>query len=121
MILFPVLLNSLSSTLLEHTALNDVCRLYRETAWTKLSMYSTSVLRLPILEASKTALAMGFKVGVMAEILSSVRSGMGRGMQYAKLNLDTPTLFAYTVCIILISYLIQGCIQIYMHHISKRV
>ena len=61
-----------------------------------------------MLSTGKTAAGLGLKVGIMAEILGQVRSGIGRSMNYARLNLDTAGIVAWTIVIILLSVLIDG-------------
>jgi NitT/TauT family transport system permease protein len=56
-----------------------------------------------MLATGKTAAGLGLKVGIMAEILGQVRSGIGRSMNYARLNLDTAGIVAWTIVIILLS------------------
>ena len=46
--------------------------------------------------------SLGFKVGVMAEILSQVRGGIGRNMQIAKLNVDLASLLAWTIWFLIV-------------------
>ena len=65
-----------------------------------------------IFEALKTGVGMGFKVCVMAEILSQVRIGIGREMNYGRLNLDISSVFAWTILLILISTLLQKLLDI---------
>lgn len=111
MILFPMLWNGFTDTLKENSDLQQVMQMYKDTPWFTLKMYWSSILKLPVLSLSNTSLSFGFKVGVMAEILSSVRTGLGRGMQFARINLDTPAIFAYTICILCIVKIIDCCIQ----------
>ena len=119
MILFPIILNALLDEVEKNKALLDIQKMYKDTPMFTLKLYYESVLLLPMIQITKTSLAMGFKVGVMAEILSSVRNGMGRGMQYAKLNLDTATIFAYTICIFILIKFIDICLDTLQKHFES--
>ncbi len=104
MILFPVFFNSFMNTLdLQNQSLKDVERLYTETFWQKTKTKTLPLLKKEMLYTGKTCCSLGLKVGVMAEILGQVRIGIGRQIYLAKMNLDTTSILAYTVVIILLS------------------
>ena len=54
-----------------------------------------------------TALGLGWKVGVAAEVLSHPRRAIGSELHSAKAYIDTPTLFAWTLVVILLSLLFE--------------
>lgn len=54
-----------------------------------------------------TALGLGWKVGVAAEVLSHPRRAIGTELHSAKVYIDTPTLFAWTLVVILLSLLFE--------------
>ena len=60
-----------------------------------------------MLRTGKTALSMGFKVGVMAEILGSAGAGIGRQLAYSRITLNTAGIFAWTIIMILITQCID--------------
>ena len=104
MILFPVFFNSFMNTIdLQQQSLVDVERLYPETFFVKTKTKTIPLLRMQMLYTGKTCASLGLKVGVMAEILGQVRCGIGRQLYLAKMNLDTTSILAWTVVIILLS------------------
>jgi NitT/TauT family transport system permease protein len=106
MILFPVFHNAFANCLLnEDPSLKDAELLYPETFGMRLKTRVIPMLVPEILRTGKTAASLGLKVGIMAEILGQVRTGIGRSMNYARLNLDTTGILAWTLVIILISLL----------------
>jgi len=106
MILFPVFYNAFINCLSsEDPALRDVDLLYPETFLMRLRSRILPVLLIEILQTGRTAAGLGLKVGIMAEILGQVRTGIGRQMNFARLNLDTTGILAWTLVIILISVL----------------
>ena len=63
---------------------------------------------LPVLKsACRTALGMGFKSGIAAEVIGVPDGSIGEGLYLAKIYLSTAELFAWTVVIILVSSLFE--------------
>ncbi len=59
------------------------------------------------LSACRSALGLGWKAGVAAEVLTVPRRSIGRMLYEAKLDLETADLFAWTVTVILCSLIIE--------------
>ena len=57
--------------------------------------------------ACRTALGMGFKSGIAAEVIGVPDGSIGEGLYLAKIYLSTAELFAWTVVIILVSSLFE--------------
>ena len=55
----------------------------------------------------RTALGMGFKSGIAAEVIGVPDGSIGEGLYLAKIYLSTAELFAWTVVIILVSSLFE--------------
>lgn len=120
MVLFPVLFSGLMSALMdEEKNLRDVQQLYGETLFWRIRLHLLPLLRFSVLRTLKTAMQLGFKVGVMAEIIGSVRMGVGRQMHFASLNLDTSAILAWTVLIILLSLAFTAVLDL-MLKLSQR-
>ena len=108
MILFPVFYNSFINAMdQEDASLKDVGLIYRESFFGKLRYRTMPLILTEILTTGKTAASMGFKVGVMAEVIGQVKVGIGRQMSYARLYLQTDRLIAWTAVIIIISILLD--------------
>ena len=108
MILFPVFCNAFASSLAsEDITLKEVQLLYPETLTAHVRYKVLPNLYPEMLRTGKTAAGLGLKVGIMAEILGQVRSGIGRSMNYARINLDTAGIVAWTIVIIVLSVLID--------------
>jgi len=67
------------------------------------------------------AVGLGIKVLVMAEFITQSRSGIGRLIYDAKINLDYATIYAITILLIVVAYLIERLIKRYEKHESKSV
>ncbi len=57
--------------------------------------------------ACKSSLGMAWKAGIAAEILSTPRHAIGTELYFSKTYLETPTLFAWTLVVILLSLIIE--------------
>ena len=84
------------------------------------SLYLSQVL--PYFEAA-TSLALGFcwKAGIAAEVISTPASSIGGELYSAKVFLDTPNLFAWTVIIVCISALIEKGFSRLIRMIVRRI
>ena len=60
--------------------------------------------------ACGSALGLGWKAGVAAEVLTVPKRSMGRMISEAKLYLMTEDLFAWTLTVVLLSLLLQRCV-----------
>jgi len=108
LILFPVLYTQISTGLFginpEHL---ELLKLYPETYFHRLTKVIIPLIKISLFEGLKGALSLGFKVGVMAEILGQVQPGLGYLMHIARMNFETVDLFAYTAIMILVVIIIE--------------
>ncbi len=108
LILFPVLYNQISISLVEiNPELLELLKLYPETYYYRLIKVILPLIKVSLFEGIKGALSLGFKVGVMAEILGQVQPGLGYLMHIARMNFETVDLFAYTAIMIIVVILIE--------------
>ena len=108
MILFPLFINGFLNCLDEEdNTLKQVQMLYPEKMIPKLAHKTMPQLLPEILRTGRTAASMGFKVGVMAEILGSAGTGIGRQLAYSRVTLNTAGIFAWTIVMILITQCID--------------
>jgi len=66
-----------------------------------------------------TAVGIGWKVVVTAEVLSQPRYAVGTSMETAKAYLETSTVFAWTIIAILLSFLFEKLIRLVEARIFK--
>ena len=57
--------------------------------------------------AAITAMGLAWKAGVAAEVLCQPKTAIGTELYYSKLYLETPSLFAWTAVVILLSFLLE--------------
>jgi len=108
LILFPVLYTQITTSLLNiNPELLELLKLYPETYYYRLIKVVIPLIKIALYEGLKGALSLGFKVGVMAEILGQVQPGLGYLMHIARMNFETVDLFAYTAIMIIVVILIE--------------
>ena len=76
----------------------------------------------PFLYAScKTALGLSWKSGIAAEVIGMPKGSIGEHLQKAKVYLDTPELFAWTVVIVLVSLACEKLVLLLMDRQMKQL
>lgn len=108
LVVFPIfyisILNALlniDESLIELTEMYDVAILY------KIRKVYLPLIKNDILTSLSNCCSLGFKVSIMAEILSQVKSGIGKELYFAKANFMMADIIAWTIIIILISSLVD--------------
>jgi len=108
LVVFPVLYQQIYTGLLGlHPDLLEVERLYPETWFNHVTKVLLPMIKLDLREGLILALSLGFKVGVMAEILGQVQPGLGYLLYSSKLNFETANIFALTAWMICGVYAIE--------------
>lgn len=83
---------------------NDIFTLYPQPVPVLLKDACLPMLR-PVFSASlKSASSLALKAGVMAEILASARSGMGRGMQIARMSVNPAGVLGWVIWLLLLAF-----------------
>ena len=99
----------------------NLCTAVRETDRDLLEMArlfrmkKSRVLRLIYIPAAMpsfraaclTALGLAWKSGIAAEVLCLPKTAVGTQLYYSKIYLETPALFAWTIVVILLSFLLE--------------
>ena len=112
LILFPTTYATLYQGLCDVSdEYHDVMKLYPGSR-----LFDCRAIYLPFLRpylhtAIKTGVSLSLKVGIMAEILGQVRVGIGRQLNICRLNLDMAGVFAWTLWIMLLLFLLERMIE----------
>ena len=85
----------------------DVANIYRFSLGKRLHRLYIPSIAPYFMAACKSSLGMAWKAGIAAEILATPNHSIGKELYYSKAYLETPTLFAWTVVVILLSLLIE--------------
>lgn len=90
------------------------------TPWKKLIHVVLPQILPQLFATASTALGFAWKAVITAEILSLPVHGVGRQMQYDKYYYDIPSLFAWTILIILLSVLVESVLRLLLRKAGKR-
>lgn len=108
MMVLPVIWNSVGTGIrMTDPRLLEMARVYRLPLLRSLQrIYVPSVL--PYFRAAcSSALSLGWKAGIAAEVLTVPKASIGRMISESKLYLLTEDLFAWTLAVVLLSLLLQ--------------
>lgn len=112
LLLFPIIYQSLYEALVEITKTwRDVMRMYPQTLWITFSRIYLPLIKPSIVASLISASSLSFKVGIMAEILGQVHSGIGRQMQLARLDVDLSAVMAWTIWLLVCVFVFDGIIK----------
>ena len=99
----------------------EVAELYRFPMWRRLTrLYVPSVLPY-FMAACKSSLGLAWKAGIAAEILATPDHSIGKELYFSKTYLETPTLFAWTLVVIVLSLFIEKLLVFGLERLSGRL
>lgn len=114
---FPIMYtNVLEALRATDTGMLEMARIFGLSTLDRIrSVYLSQVL--PSFEAA-CSLALGFcwKAGIAAEVIGLPDHTIGDHLHAAKIYLDTPSLFAWTLAIIVLSILIEKTVRLLISH-----
>lgn len=116
---FPILWGNVHQGIRQvDPALREVALAYR-MPWVKCltRLYIPSVM--PFFSAAcTTGLGLAWKAGIAAEVLCTPRNSIGKELYSAKIYLETPDVFAWTLVVIILSFFIE---KLLVYGIGKAV
>ncbi len=83
--------------------LEQMCRIYGIQGRERLNSLVIPSLMPSLITGAKQTLSMVWKVVIAAEVLTIPRYGIGRSMQLAQVQLETATVFAWTIVAIVLT------------------
>ena len=85
----------------------EMARVYKLSKWrTFLYIYRPAFMPF-LMSSTKISLGMTWKSGIMAEVLATPKPSIGKEMATARTFLDTPDLLAWTVVVMVLSFLFE--------------
>ena len=85
----------------------EMARVYKLSRWrTFLYIYRPAFMPF-LMSSTKISLGMTWKSGIMAEVLATPKPSIGKEMATARTFLDTPDLLAWTVVVMVLSFLFE--------------
>ena len=109
-VVFPMIYNSVITGVGNvDSKILEMAQVFNVSCWKKIRcIYAVYVL--PYIQTSlKSALGMCWKAGVAAEVIGVPSGSIGEKLYNAKIYLNTPDLFAWTIVIIVISFVFEKC------------
>ncbi len=85
----------------------EMARAYRFNTGKTLRLIYVPSARSAVATGCRTAMGLAWKAGVAAEALSRPRIALGTQVYNAKIYLETPDLFAWTVTVVALSFLVE--------------
>lgn len=87
--------------------LDEMARVYRVPRLRRLLYIELPQLKPYLLSAVSLSLGMSWKSGIAAEVIGIPAGSVGERLYQAKVYLDTSELYAWTLCVVLISMLFE--------------
>jgi NitT/TauT family transport system permease protein len=115
LVVFPILyLSTLEGLLSTDGKMLEMAKVYRMPRGRVIRYIFLPGLK-PFFQSSvKLAVGMSFKSGIAAEVIGQPLHTMGNGLYQAKIYLETGELFAWTIVIIFISFIIEKILELVM-------
>lgn len=101
--------------------LNEMAELFQLTTYTKIRYVIIPQIVPYFRSACILGLGMSFKAGIAAEIIGLPKNSIGEQLYFAKLYLNTPNVFAWTIAIIAICYFYEKLFTFLIEFLCKRL
>lgn len=112
LVIFPLLYNNFIQGFKGiDTDLEDVIILYHPPFRYKFFNIYFPLIKRSFLSGVKSSLSLGVKVAVMAEILAQLPYGVGRAINYCRIQFDMVGVFAWTIWLIVMILMIEGLLR----------
>lgn len=116
LVIFPLLYNNFIEGFKSiGNDLEDIIWLYHPPFQYKFLHVYLPLIRPSFLAGMKSSLSLGIKVAVMAEILAGLPYGVGRAINYARIQFEMANVFAWTgwlvIMILFIDYILKRFIR----------
>ncbi len=93
--------------------LKEVLKIYNINTKTYIKMILLPALKPFLYTSILASFGLGWKASISAEILTRPDNAIGSSIFDAKIYLETPQLFAYTLCVIILSFLFEVIVKHY--------
>ena len=96
----------------------EMAQVFHLAPWKKFMFIYRPAFMPFVLSASKLALGMSWKSGIMAEVIGTPKPSIGREMYAAKTYLQTSNLFAWTIVVVIMSVLFEVLFMFILKQLS---
>ncbi len=101
-------------------SLLEMAKTFHLSQWTVLRVLYIPAARPYLLAGCRASVGMGWKAGIAAEVLAVTAFSIGKSLYESKLYLETVDLFAWTLCVILISVVTEKLFLLPVLHGRKK-
>jgi len=109
-IVIPLIyLNTLAGFRAVDRQLLEMAQVFHIRGWKRIRYIYQPSLYPYLVSASRTAVGMSWKSGVAAEVIGVSAASIGEKLYLSKVYLETADLFAWTLVIIVLSFLCEKC------------
>ncbi len=121
MVVFPIVyLSALEGFMATDIKLLEMARVFRMPEG-RVIRYIYMPQLVPFLSSSfKLGIGMAFKSGIAAEVIGQPLDTIGNGLYNAKIYLETGELFAWTIVIVIISFICEKILLLILKQIGGR-
>ena len=85
----------------------EAAQAYRFSPWKKLRLVYLPCVMPYFVSACNTALGLAWKAGVAAEVICQPKFAIGTKVYRAKITLETPDIFAWTIVVVVLSLILE--------------
>lgn len=118
---FPILFENVFTGVVQtDKKLLEMGQIYRLSTSQQLYHITIPSLLPYLIAGARGTIGMTWKVVIAAEVLTVPRKGIGSGMQFSQINLETGEVMAWTVAAILLSAASQGIFKLILAIIRKK-
>lgn len=112
LVIFPLLYHNFIEGFksIDHD-LRDVILLYQPPFIDRVLRVYLPLIQPSFLSGMKSSLSLGVKVAVMAEILAGLPYGVGRAINYSRIQFDMIGVFAWTIWLIIMILFIESLLK----------
>ncbi|MHB8125445.1 MAG: ABC transporter permease [Desulfitobacteriaceae bacterium] len=112
LITFPIITINVSEGVKNvDNGLIEMAKVYRVKRWRVLSEIYFPSIASYLIAAVSTAVGLGWKVVVTAEVLSQPQFAIGTSLQNSKIYLETSSVFAWTLIAVILSFIFEILIR----------
>ncbi len=98
----------------------ETARAYRLSFWERVKCIWIPTLRPFLISAAGACAGLAIKAGIAAEVLICPEVSVGKYMYLSKQNMEYVELFAWTVAIIIFSYLLDFAFRLALQHVKRK-
>ena len=99
--------------------LHEMAQIYLKP-WQKFRLVTLPQVLPQFFASASTALGFAWKAVITAEILALPKFGIGRQMQFHKIHVEIPELFAWTLLVIILSVILENAFRLLLKKAGQR-